>query len=122
MSIQESGEMYLENILILSQKQSAVRAIHIAEQMGFSKAAVSRGLNKLREEQLILTKDDGAICLTEKGHTIAKKIYERHVMLADFFKTIGVDEVTAARDACRIEHVISDQTFNALIDYAQQQG
>lgn len=114
MSVQESGEMYLETILILSKKKNIVRAVDIAEYMGFSKPAVSRGLGKLRYEKLIITDSDGYIAFTEKGRAIAEKIYERHLLLTDFIMRLGVDRETAAADACKIEHVISDKTFEAI--------
>lgn len=114
MSIQESGEMYLETILILSGKKSAVRAIDIVEYMGFSKPSVSRALGKLREMQYILVDDASHITLTETGRALAEKIYERHTLLTDLLMRLGVDEETAVADACKIEHNISDKTFAAI--------
>lgn len=114
MALQESGEMYLESILILSKKQNLVRSIDVAEQMGFSKPAVSRALAKLKQERYILIDQDGFIAFTETGRALAEKIYERHTMLTRFLTRLGVDEETAAADACRIEHVISDKTFEAM--------
>lgn len=114
MPIQESGEMYLETILILSKSKNTVRAIDVVEYMGFSKPAVSRAMNKLREDRLILTDRDGYIAFTEKGRAIAEKIYHRHVLLTDFIMRLGVDEQTASADACKIEHDISDATFDAI--------
>ena len=114
MALQESGEMYLETILILSQKRNLVRAIDVAEEMGFSKPAVSRALAKLRQERYIIIDPEGYIAFTETGRRLAEKIYERHTMLTHFLVRLGVDEATAAADACRIEHVISDKTFDAL--------
>ena len=114
MSIQESGEMYLETILILSGEKSAVRAIDIVEYMGFSKPSVSRALGKLREMQYILVDDAGHITLTETGRALAEKIYERHTVLTDLLMRLGVDEETAVADACKIEHDISDRTFDAI--------
>lgn len=118
--LQESGEMYLETILILSKKQNIVRAIDISEYMGFSKPAVSRALAKLRKNKLILTDKDGFIGFTENGRTIAKKIYQRHVLLADFIMKLGVDNETATADACKIEHVISDKTFDAIKNHVEK--
>lgn len=110
----ESGEMYLETLLILSREKNLVRAIDVAEYMRFSKPAVSRALGKLREEQLILTDADGYIAFTEKGRSIAEKIYQRHVLLTDVLLRLGVSRETASADACKIEHVISDETYDAL--------
>ena len=112
--MQESGEMYLETILILKNKQDTVRAIDIAEGMGFSKPSVSRALSILKEENYISVDEKGFIKLTRKGSMIAKKIYERHVVLSDMLVALGVDKKTALEDACRIEHVISDQSFAAI--------
>ncbi len=112
--MQESGEMYLETILILKNKQDTVRAIDIAEDMKFSKPSVSRALSILKEENYISVDEKGFIKLTRKGSLIAKKIYERHVVLSDMLIALGVDKKTALDDACRIEHVISDQSFAAI--------
>ena len=112
--MQESGEMYLETILILKNKQDRVRAIDIAEDMKFSKPSVSRALSILKEENYISVDEKGFIKLTRKGSLIAKKIYERHVVLSDMLIALGVDKKTALDDACRIEHVISDQSFAAI--------
>ena len=119
MSLQESGEMYLETILILSKKNNVVRAIDIAEHMGYSKPAVSRALGKLREDKLIITDRDGYIAFTENGRALAEKVYRKHVLLTEFIMRLGVDEETASADACRIEHVISDKTFEAMIKHAK---
>ena len=112
--MQESGEMYLETILILKGKKDTVRAIDVAEDMGFSKPSVSRALSILKEENYISVDEKGFIKLTRKGSLIAKKIYERHVVLSDMLIALGVDKKTALDDACRIEHVISDQSFAAI--------
>ena len=114
MSIHESGEMYLETILILSQKLDHVRSIDVVEHMGFSKPSVSRGMKLLREQKLIEMDGAGYITLTEDGRAIAEKIYERHTFLSTFITKLGVDPQTAAEDACKMEHVISDETFAAL--------
>ena len=113
MALFESGEMYLETILILSGG-GLVRAIDISEYMGYSKPSVSRALSKLRDEGYITVGRDGGIQFTESGRTVAEKIYERHNILAEYFLSIGVDAETAREDACRIEHVISDPTFAAI--------
>ena len=118
MKIQESGEMYLETILILAKKNNMVRSIEVAEYMGFSKPAVSRAMAKLKNDKLIIIDGDGHIALTESGRQIAEKIYERHQLLTAFLVRIGVDEKTAAEDACKIEHDISDVTFDAMKKHA----
>ncbi len=115
--MQESGEMYLETILILKGKKDTVRAIDVAEDMGFSKPSVSRGLSILKEENCITVDNKGSITLTRKGSQIAKKIYERHVVLSDMLISLGVDKKTALEDACRVEHVISDKSFAAIKKY-----
>lgn len=120
MSLQESGEMYLETILILSKKNNAVRAIDISEHMNFSKPAVSRALGKLRSESLIITDKKGYIAFTEKGRAVAEKIYNRHLLLTDFIMRLGVDEKTAVSDACKIEHIISDETFDAIKKHVEK--
>ena len=117
MALQESGEMYLETIYVLSLTSNTVRGIDIGNYMGFSKPSVSRGLSILREEGLIRKDDEGFIHLTEAGEILAKRIYERHTVLTDVLLSIGVDEKTAAEDACRVEHYISDTTFDAIKAY-----
>lgn len=120
--MQESGEMYLETILILKEKNKTVRAIDIAEDMGFSKPSVSRALSILKDENCIAVDDKGLITLTRKGGQIARKIYERHVVLSDMLIALGVDQKTALEDACRIEHVISDKSFAAIKKHKAQYG
>ncbi len=112
--MQESGEMYLETILILSKESGAVRSVDIAAHMGFSKASVSRAMGRLREEGCVLFDAGAHVTLTEKGRRIAEKIYERHLLLTDLLMSLGVDEKTASDDACKIEHDISDDTFAAI--------
>lgn len=112
--MRESGEMYLETILILKQKKNTVRSIDVAEEMNLSRPSVSRGMAKLRENDCIIVESDGNLVFTEKGKEIAEKIYERHKVLSSLFMKLGVPEETATEDACRIEHVISDETFTAL--------
>ena len=118
MSLQESGEMYLETILVLSKEKNEVRSIDVANEMGFSKPSVSRAMSKLREEKYILMDKEGFIALTEKGRDVAEKIYERHVLLTMFLKRLGLSDEVASADACRIEHVISDETFEAMKRHA----
>ncbi len=114
MALQESGEMYLETIYVLSQNSTAVRGIDIGEYMGYSKPSVSRALRILKDEGLVKKDSDGYIKLTEAGKILAKRIYERHTVLTRALISLGVDENTAAEDACRIEHYISDKTFDAI--------
>ncbi len=114
MAIQESGEMYLEAIYVLSQKSAAVRGIDVGEYLGYSKPSVSRALGVLRDEGFVTKDDHGFIKLTEAGEARAKRIYERHTVLTQMFINIGVDEETASEDACRIEHYISDKAFEAV--------
>ena len=114
MSIQESGEMYLESILVLSKEHAHVRAIDISEYMSFSKPSVSRALGLLKNDGFVVSDEHGYLSLTEKGREIAEKIYERHTELTNFLTLIGVDRETASKDACKIEHVISDESFLAI--------
>ena len=114
MTIQESAEMYLETILILSKKIENVRSIDICKQMNYSKPSVSRAMKNLKNESYIEIDENGYIELTEKGMAIASKIYEKHKILTDYFISLGVSEKTAEDDACKIEHVISDETFNII--------
>ena len=114
MSIQESGEMYLETIYILSKQLKAVRSIDVSERMGYSKPSVSRAMGLLKEKGFITVEPNGNINLTKTGETVAFNIYERHTILTDVLISLGVDKATAAEDACRIEHYISDKTFAAI--------
>lgn len=114
MSIQESGEMYLESILVLSKRNPNVRAIDISEYMGFSKPSVSRALSVLKSEGFVTVNDQGYLKLTEDGKNIAEKIYERHTVLTNYLILIGVDKDIASQDACKMEHVVSDESFNAI--------
>lgn len=114
MRLLESGEMYLETIWVLSQKRPRVRSIDVSEHMGFSKPSVSRAIGTLKKGGYITVADDGSITLTADGHTVAEKIYERHTVLTRLLTTLGVDPETAAADACKMEHDISDQTLDAI--------
>ncbi|MCR4990855.1 MAG: metal-dependent transcriptional regulator [Lachnospiraceae bacterium] len=116
----ESGEMYLETILVLHKEKSNVRAIDVADHMNYSKPSVSRGLGLLKRDGYITVDETGYIKFTAKGKKAAEKIYERHHVLSGFLSSIGVDDRTAAEDACRIEHVISDKSFNALKKYLKK--
>ena len=120
MSLKESGEMYLESIYILHKSKPSVRSIDVAEHMNFSRASVSRGMSLLKNQDFISVDKDGYISLTEKGAQAAEKIYERHTVISQMLTEIGVDEKTAAEDACRIEHVISDETFEAIKRHAEK--
>ena len=122
MALQESGEMYLETIYVLSQKSNAVRGIDIGEQLGFSKPSVSRALGLLKDEGFVTKDEEGFVKLTKEGLKKAKSIYERHTVLTDLFIRLGVDEETAAEDACRIEHYISDKTFDAIKAHMKKYG
>ena len=122
MPMQESGEMYLETIYVLSQKASQIRAIDIGEHMGFSKPSVSRALGLLKDEGLVFTDDRGFVNLTEEGEKKASGIYERHQVLTKLLMDIGVDEETATEDACRIEHYISEKTFAAIKAHMKKYG
>jgi DtxR family transcriptional regulator, Mn-dependent transcriptional regulator len=110
----ESGEMYLETILLLNEKLDVVRSIDIADEMNFSKASVSRAVKILKEGGFVEDDEKGGLVLTKNGKAIAQKIYDRHKCLTKYFLQIGVDPKIAEEDACRIEHVISDESFNAI--------
>ncbi len=118
--IQESGEMYLETILVLSKKIANVRSIDVAHYMNYSKPSVSRGVGILKDDGYVTVDEGGFLHLTEAGLAIAEKIYERHQVLSKFFESIGISEETASKDACRIEHVISDETFDAMKTFMQE--
>ncbi len=114
MNIHESGEMYLESIYVLSNRMSEVRSIDVVNHTGYSKPSISRAIGLLKDEGFITVDKKGFITLTDAGESHAKKIYERHEILTKFFKSIGVTKETASTDACKIEHVISDETFEAI--------
>lgn len=120
MHLQESGEMYLETIYILSKKSSYVRSIDVGEYMGYSKPSVSRAVSILKKGGYVLMDDNGHLTLTDTGLEIAQKIYERHTTLTDFLIRLGVNEKTAAEDACKTEHDISDETFAAMKKHAEK--
>lgn len=110
----ESGEMYLETIYLLYQTKQDVRSIDVAEYMGFSKPSVSRGVSILKRDGYLTVDDNGYLGLTDAGIDLAKKIYERHTILSDMLVALGVSEETASADACKMEHIISDETFLAI--------
>ena len=114
MELHESGEMYLETILILKNKFGYVRSIDIANEMGVSKPSVSRAVALLKDNGYISFDPNGMILLTDTGKAVAEKIYDRHMVLTRYFVAIGVSEDVASKDACKIEHIISDETFNIL--------
>ena len=120
MALHESAEMYLETIYELSQKQSAVRSIDVAESMGYSKPSVSRAVGLLKQGGYLLMDKDGFLTLTDKGIAVAKKIFERHTVLSRMLTMLGVSEAVAAEDACKIEHVISDETFEAIKNHLSE--
>lgn len=120
MHLKESGEMYLETILILNIKNGAVRSIDISEYMDYSKPSVSRAMGLLRMDGYITVDGSGYISLTESGKKIAEKIYERHNVLAEALKMLGVSETAATADACKIEHDISDESFEAIKRHLKQ--
>lgn len=114
MAMKESGEMYLETIYVLSQTQSSVRSIDVADHLGYSKPSVSRAVGLLKKEGLLQMDEMGLLRLTREGEEKAKRIYERHTVLSRLLMNLGVDEATATEDACRMEHYISDTSFNAI--------
>lgn len=120
MKIKESSEMYLETILILSKSKKEVRSIDVGEYMGYTKPSVSRAMGILKKANFIEMDGNGYISLTEEGRAHAEKIYERHRLLTQYLVEIGVDEKTASEDACKIEHVISDKTFEKMKEHAVQ--
>ncbi|MBR6604177.1 MAG: metal-dependent transcriptional regulator [Clostridia bacterium] len=120
MHLQESGQMYLETIYVLLKKSSAVRAIDIGEHMGYSKPSVSRAMGLLKNAGYISVDKDGLISLSDEGRQIAEKIYERHTIITKFFVSLGVDEENASEDACKIEHDISDASFEAIKKYVEE--
>ena len=122
MAMQESGEMYLETIYVLSQQSGSVRSIDVAEEMGYSKPSVSRAVGLLKNAGLLLMDETGSLKLTEAGEEKAKRIYERHTVLSRLLMNLGVDEATATEDACRIEHYISDRSFEAIKAHMRRYG
>ncbi len=120
--MRESGEMYLETILVLGKENNIVRATDVASRLGYSKASVSRAIGKLSADEYIIVGASGYIALTEKGRAVAEKIYERHRVLSDVLELLGVAPECAAEDACRIEHVISDEAFSAIKRHLLQYG
>ena len=122
MALQESGEMYLETIYVLGKANAHVRSVDISEHMGYSKPSVSRAVHLLKENGYIEIDDDGFIVLTASGRTVAEKIFERHTVISGMLMRLGVDPETAADDACKIEHAISDASFEAIKRHMQEMG
>ncbi len=122
MSIQESGEMYIETIYVLQSKNGRVRSIDICEEMGYSKPSVSRAIGILKKNEYIEVDKKGYITLTDTGNALAHKIYERHTIITSMLRTLGVDENTAVEDACKIEHVISDTSLEAIKSFLNKKG
>lgn len=119
MAIQESGEMYLETILILSKTQPMVRSMDVAAYMNYSKPSISRAIGILKKDGYVNMDTDGALTLTPAGRAIAESIYERHVLLTQFLIRLGVDPEVASTDACKMEHDISPETFEAMKRHAK---
>ena len=123
MHLRESGEMYLETILVLTrEKNREVHSLDVAEYMNYSKPSVSRAVGLLKKGGYLEVSKDGALTLTEAGREIAEKIYERHTLLTGFFTMLGVDKEIAAEDACMIEHDISDESFEAIKNHVREHG
>ncbi len=122
MALHESAEMYLETIYRLSMEQHCVRSIDVAESLNYSRASVSRAVGLLKKDGYLEMDEDGFLNLTELGKSTAEKIYERHMILTAALKALGVDEESAAEDACRIEHVISDKSLAAIKAHMKQYG
>ncbi len=119
MHIYESAEDYLERILMLQKEGKNVRSIDIAESFGYSRASVSRAINNLNENGYIYVNNSGIITLSEIGYGIAKKMYDRHITLSSFFEKLGVPHNIAVNDACKIEHDLSDITYNAILEHVK---
>ena len=123
MSLHESGEDYLEPIYLLTSRMPFVRSVDIANELGYTKASVSRAMRILREEGFVTVAEDGEVKLTKSGKKRAISVYERHTLITDFFNEyLGVNPVTAEKDACRIEHVISEETYLRLRTYMTEKG
>ena len=120
MNLQESGQMYLETIYVLTKNSSAVRAIDVGEHMGFSKPSVSRALGLLKKGGFVEVDGNGFLSLTSAGKEVAEKIYERHTLFTRLLVAFGVDEAVAVKDACRMEHAISDASFKKWVAYIEK--
>ena len=122
MALHESGQMYLEAIYVLLQKNEKIRAIDVGSYLGYTKPSVSRAVGILKKDEYISVDPDGYIKMTSKGAQIAEQLYERHTILTNMLMALGIDEETATEDACRIEHVISDKSFAAVKDHFLNYG
>ena len=121
--MQESGENYLETILILKERKGTVRSIDIASELGYAKPSVSRAVKLLAKKGLIVMEHNGELVLTEKGFDMANAIYDRHKIISGFFvDVLGVDKASADTDACRIEHVISETSFNKIKEFIKKKA
>ncbi|AQR96358.1 metal-dependent transcriptional regulator [Clostridium saccharoperbutylacetonicum] len=120
MNVNESAENYLETILILSKNLPAVRSVDVANELNFKKSSVSVAMKNLREKEYIIITDEGHISLTEEGKKIASMVYERHTLLSSLLESLGVNAKIAAEDACRIEHIISTESFEAIKKYVEK--
>lgn len=120
MQIKESAENYLETIFVLSQKNGTVRSIDVANEMGFTKASISIAMKRLREDEYIIVENDGAIYLTDTGKDIASRVYERHQLIAKILIALGVSEKTAFEDSCKIEHDLSNESFEKIKEYYEK--
>lgn len=120
MNLYESGEMYLESIYVLSLKSPCVRSIDVGEYLGYSKPSVSRAMSALKSGGYVTADKDGSLHLTPSGLGVAEKIYTRHTVLSGLLERLGVDAKTAVEDACRIEHVISDESFRAIREHVEK--
>ena len=120
MNLQESGEMYLETILRLTDKMKSVRSIDVSEEMGFSKPSVSRAIGLLKSGGYVLVSSEGYLSLTDVGREVAMKVYERHKLITALLESLGVSEEVAVADACKIEHCISDESFDAIKNYMEK--
>ena len=117
MRLQESGEMYIESIYVLNKRMGNVRSIDICEHLGYSKPSVSRAMSLLKKGGFVVADDNGYLTLTDAGLEVAEKMYQRHTVLSELLMRLGVDEQTACEDACKIEHHISEESFNAIKKY-----
>ena len=120
MHLQESGEMYIESIYVLNKKIGNVRSIDVCEHLGYSKPSVSRAMSLLKKGGFVVADKDGYLTLTDAGREVAEKMYQRHTVLSEFLISLGVDEDTACEDACKIEHHISDISFNAIKKHVEK--
>ena len=121
MQVHESSEDYLETILMLKERKGYVRSVDVANELAFTKASVSVAMKKLRENGYVQMEADGSLVLTEAGLAIARRVYDRHRLLTEFFVRLGVDPEVASHDACKIEHDLSEETYSKMIEFAKRQ-